>query len=833
MGWSGLASKVLAILGPVIVKLWHNVWCVAASRKGGLKTIVTMNYGVSRSAIALALAALIVASCGGGGGGGGSNPAVPARLAQPTGSEYDSSFGLRQSNAVMVYTDAIRAGGYTGDRVVLGQVDGGTYWSGSGGAALTHVELQGRLITTPTDPGARTHDTGELVPADGSIHGVSVAGMMVANRDNRGVHGVAPSARLRIFTIGTATLPRLTPGNYEAFSLSLLRTHQAFLTSTVSSFTSSDVLAVNHSWGVEGIVTNTIYGETQIRNALPNFIAALAQAGTAAADKKIMVWTTGNANGESRSDGTTVDARDPELFGGLPHFISELRGHSLAVASVNSSGVISSFGNRCGVAADFCLVAPGELAGTGWRAVSHGSYRDNTQLYRSDGDGSSFSAPLVTGALALLKERFPTMGNHELVSRLLATATKTGRYADRSIYGQGLLNVDASLTMAVAPISIHLGRSLSDSAAYGLAGSALDLSSPLSALGAAAASHEIEAYDTLGTPFKYSLRSFLSSEGGSDDALQRLLAARALDARLLRHGGDSYAIGYSGMDVNGNHAYGSKLWFRLGDNGFWFGSGPGARSHHAEPMFSGIHGFSSPFTGMAEGGFALGMEGKAFADSVWQLESYVPGTHHSSLDSVNTLGLVASLSSFAGDSPWRFGAGMLREEDSVLSSVGTGAFGDIDATTWHGGVDLAHHFGAWSGYASGHFGMTSGSSSSGLWRGVESVRSSSWALGLVRRGVFSGDDAVGVRVVQTLRAEGGRARFLLPDSRDRYGNLYSRGVSLSAEPDGREVDFALSWQRALPGSGSFSMDFGVTTEPGHVAGGSSRVWGGMALTHSF
>ena len=793
----------------------------------------------AKPAMALALAVLAVVSCGGGGGGGG-NTAVPARLLPPTGPEYDNSFGLRQSNAVTAYTGNHCGGGScTGANVVLGQADGGVYWRGSGGAALTHVELQGRLVTSPTESGARTHDTRELVPAEGAIHGVTTAGIMVANRDGRGIHGMAPGARLRVFTIGSATLPRPSP-RYEALLLSTMRTHQAFLVSTATSFTSaSDVLAVNNSWGFDGLITNPMYGETQIRNAIPDFIAALAQETDSMgrniepADKKIMVWTTGNANGLERADGTTVDAQDPELLGGLPYRIGELRGHSLAVASVDRNGVISSFSNRCGVAADFCLAAPGEIMGAGWRTVSHPNHPDNTRLYRSDGEGSSYSAPLVTGALALLKERYPMMGNDELVTILLRHADKTFPGYDRNTYGEGLLNVDAALTMTFGRISIRLGRSLSDSAAYSLVDSSLKLSSPLAALHASASVHELEAYDSINVPVRYHLSSFLSPGDSSDDALQRLLAARTLDAKLLRHGEESYAVSYSGMDMHGQRVYGGKFWFGLGDNALWFGSGPGARRHHAEPMFSGVHGFSSPFTSMAEGGFALGIGGRAFADSTWQLESYVPGTHHSGLDSVDTLGLVASLSSPTGASPWSLSAGMLREGDSVLSSVGAGAFGDLDATTWHGGVDVSHHFGAWSAYAAGHYGVTSGGSGSSLWRGVGSLRSSSWALGLVRRGVFSGDDALGVRVVQSLRAEGGSASFLLPESRDRYGNLYSREVSLSAEPGGRELDFALGWQRALSSGGSFSMDFGVTAEPGHVAGAGPRMWGGLALTHSF
>ena len=814
--------------------------------KHGVVFVMSVKRVCAFNALPVILAAVIVSSCGGGTAAvAGSQQSGGTVNSPPAASEAANSFGLGRVNA-----EAAHNMGITGAGVVLGLIDAIPYWQSSSGTAVTHSELQGQLLTPATDNAVREmqRDGSRITPIHDEFetHGLIVGGIMVARNDNSGVRGIAYGARLRAMQIPTA-MNGVTNQDEEEEEEEEEETQyyspidpdgiaeedQVISTAITAMVGHSDLFAINNSWGVEGIVT--AYSETVYRNNLPRTIAAIAQAGTMQADRKVFVWSAGNAHGSAVNSNRRIAANSPEVYPGMIARISELQGHSLVVASVDRNGVISSFSNRCGISAAHCLVAPGEIFDTSYSLAVDTRNANNTQAYsnHSGNQGSSFSAPLVTGALALLKQRFPTMGNHQLVSRLLATATKTGRYADSAIYGQGLLNVSAGLTMAVGPVSIRLGRSLSDSAAYGMSDSSLRLSSSLASLRASASAHEIEAYDTLGTPFRHSLSSWLSSEDGSDDALQRLLAARTLDARMLRHGENSYAVGYSGMDMNGREAYGSKHWFSLGDKGLWFGSGPGARRHHYEPMFSGIHGFSSPFTGMAEGGFAFGMEGKAFADSVWQLESYVPGTHHSSLDSVNTLGLVASLSSFTGDSPWRFSTGMLREGDSVLSNSGTGAFAGLGATTWHGGMDLAHHFGAWSGYVSGHFGMTSGSSSSGLWRGVESVRSSSWALGLVRREVFSGDDAVGVRVVQTLRAEGGSAHFLLPDSRDRYDNLYSKGVSLSAEPGGREVDMALSWQKALSDGGSFSMDLGVTTEPGHVAGGSSRVWSGLAWVQRF
>ena len=39
--------------------------------------------------------------------------------------------------------------------------------------------------------------------------------------------------------------------------------------------------------------------------------------------------------------------------------IPEIQGHSIAVVSIDESGEISDFSNRCGVAQDYCIAAPG------------------------------------------------------------------------------------------------------------------------------------------------------------------------------------------------------------------------------------------------------------------------------------------------------------------------------------------------------------------------------------------------------------------------------------------------------------------------------------------
>jgi subtilisin family serine protease len=152
----------------------------------------------------------------------------------------------------------------------------------------------------------------------------------------------------------------------------------------------------------------------------------------------------------------------------MPYYLTELLGHSLAVVSVDSeTGVIADSSNRCGVAKDFCLAAPGGNIVIAYTtsATDPGLY-DSTDSCVLDnscyavGGGTSYAAPFVSGGLALLAQHFGNqLGNTEILQRVLMTADKSGIYADQSVYGQGLMDLDAASkpvgsTMVATSISL-------------------------------------------------------------------------------------------------------------------------------------------------------------------------------------------------------------------------------------------------------------------------------------------------------------------------------------------------------------------------------------------
>ena len=236
------------------------------------------------------------------------------------------------------------------------------------------------------------------------------------------------------------------------------------------------------------------------RRYLPNVLDARLQADRPDAEKTILVYAAGN-------DSDSI----PGLGADYPHYIPELRGHSLAVVATDlQTGAVASYSNLCGSLPNnwnavlhgphFCLAAPGTVRGLSPDPSSPGSgeVRGGTQ-------GTSFAAPVVSGGLALLMEQFrSTRGNTEIVKRMLDTADRTGIYATAAIYGAGHLDLEAALS----PVGfLSVGQTLRP-----LSVSSLRAPSAYGAVSQRAASLELAAFDEQDFPFWVPL-SGLVAEG--------------------------------------------------------------------------------------------------------------------------------------------------------------------------------------------------------------------------------------------------------------------------------------------------------------------------------
>src|SRR5690606_28479774 len=88
----------------------------------------------------------------------------------------------------------------------------------------------------------------------------------------------------------------------------------------------------------------------------------------------------------------------------------------------------------CGIAQNYCLVAPGYVVFTDFKdAAGQPTYWV--------GQGTSYAAPQVSGAAALVWEAFPYFDNDLVRQTLLGTAVDLGAPGVDPVFGHGLLEV--------------------------------------------------------------------------------------------------------------------------------------------------------------------------------------------------------------------------------------------------------------------------------------------------------------------------------------------------------------------------------------------------------
>ena len=415
---------------------------------------------------------------------------------------FKNQWGLEHMNAGLAYANIELLKGADakpGSGVTIGFIDTGIDQSHPMFAGKTFTEQF--LSGAPDETGTRfSHGTGVASIAAGAQTADTVA-----------PQGVAWGADIAMFSITAGS----GGGNYNPISLAGLASNDA---TWAARFT--EVLAwrdgtrkvdiLNLSVGHSGIINS--YSRQNLRDNFSSAIAAIAQAG--AGEKTVFVWAAGNAHGDPCDSLTTdhcendkINAVSVEVLPGLVRRIPELRGHSIAVVALNPDGEIASFSNRCGIAANHCIAAPGESVRVAYFGPN--SVDEVIRGYAA-GRGTSYAAPMAAGGLALMKQLFrDQLSNTELVTRLFDTADNTGIYTDSAIYGQGPMDLGAA-TSPVGVLEVPGTNAVS---------SGLRLQSARLRPGAAfgdglersLAAHQIMALDDLGAPFWYRLGDFTAA----------------------------------------------------------------------------------------------------------------------------------------------------------------------------------------------------------------------------------------------------------------------------------------------------------------------------------
>ncbi|MFJ2990507.1 S8 family peptidase, partial [Collimonas sp. NPDC087041] len=276
----------------------------------------------SLSAIAAAVM-LLVAGCGGGGGGSSnSSPTVPAVPTTPPNTESGNAIPTTPvvkppvAPAMLNVTDpsnvnAARAQGITGAGVTVGVVD--TDFQ------VDSTQLAGRIVKTVYTPNG----------ANGNTHGTEVAEILAGS-----TLGVAPGVAIQAAAAGI--------GSSSVMLNSQI--YQDLFAKGVRIFNQSSGISANGA---------SISQAQSLYNLFQPYVS----------QKGLFIWSTGNEGGAQ-----------PTLNANLPTLFPDLQTGWIAVTAVNGAGgssgyaasdtvpgVISSYANRCGLAANWCLAAAGDF----------------------------------------------------------------------------------------------------------------------------------------------------------------------------------------------------------------------------------------------------------------------------------------------------------------------------------------------------------------------------------------------------------------------------------------------------------------------------------------
>ena len=322
------------------------------------------------------------------------DPTDPASWRTP---EFMAQWGLYQ-----IYADVAYARGLDGSGIKVGVVDSGL--------DVDHPEFARRYAE------GITFNPEMPWNVDKNGHGTAVASVIAANRDGNGMHGVAPGATIV-----------MTNDDAGGVFIDLEAT-----THGIRTLVRQGVRIINNSYGGDP-VTSTTAGEFE--NDAPDYLATSRYAVSSGA---LLIFGTGN-------DG----APQPADMAGLPYLFPELERGWLAVAATGPS-YMPDYSNRCGVAMNWCMAAPG--GGRGWEwdpNINDYVWRglEDGILVAKPGSGyektlgTSFAAPHVSGAAALVAQAFPYMTMDQVRQVLLGTAWDVGAPGVDPVFGYGVLDV--------------------------------------------------------------------------------------------------------------------------------------------------------------------------------------------------------------------------------------------------------------------------------------------------------------------------------------------------------------------------------------------------------
>jgi hypothetical protein len=671
------------------------------------------------------------------------------------------------------------------------------------GIDVDSPEFAGRLSSASKDmfnsPGRSLDATDD--------HGTNVAMVAAAARNSTGILGIAWGATIM-------ALRSDDPGSCASDSGAIDSEDDCqFDDGTIAA-------AINHAVANGAKVINLSLGggapNATLRTAVSNAVLAGA----------VVVVSAGN-DGEAEVD---------SFAAGLNNVGN---GGVIIVGSTGEGGTISDFSNRAGAHAQRYIAARGERICC---TYSNGTLYVDNEGYAYLFSGTSFSAPQVSGAAALLAHAFPNLTGKQIVDILLRSAFDAGAAGTDSVYGRGIMDIarafqpigTTSLAGGTTPVALGDSTGVTSSA---MGDAAVSASLEAVVLDEYARAFGVELAGTLGAarprePLHGSVGVQRRSVSGGNEAMS---VAFSIDAR--GKAGEPPRIRQltlSHEDAEAAKVLAGRVAARLSPNtqvGFAFAQtadGLVAQLQgHAQPAFMiasdaggdfGLHRTTDASFALRHQVGPWGLtfsadSGDALTASVMRRAAEMRGQRDRA--AVRDFGI--ALDRRFGPLDASLGLTWMQEDETLLGAKFHDAFGLRGADTLFADARAGWSFAAdWRLGGALRQGWTRARDAGMVAAGSQLV-SRAWSLDLTRANVLGRGDSLGFRLSQPMRVESGGLNLSLPVdySYETLAPVY--GIrSLSLSPQGRELTGELAW-RGLLWNGAASASLFYRKDPGHFA----------------
>lgn len=548
----------------------------------------------------------------------------------------------------------------------------------------------------------------------------------------------------------------------------------------------------------------------------------------------VIVWAAANDVGES----------DASAMAGLPELFPDL-GEAWLVANVVqytgdsdlSNATSSEFtlkGNKCGSTAEYCLSVDG------WDVYAATYVDSGTSQYNASRTsyGSSWSAPMVSGGVALMAQAFPNHTPEQLVDRILASAnnvwfTPEGnttfsthgnsvKHGYHSTWGHGLPDFYAALSPITsdgnpASMSLYTSNSIQSSAAVTLGSSYI---TPSASFGNAISQGLIGevgyAYDALSGGFKYDMPTRVNMTDNKAPTISLSSELSKLDRQLEFGNNSVWKQNFSQVLSTLSKTDTLETNVTLGSSSIPVQSFFGSNSDSEVDLSD----YQSPYLESGEGGIGLSANyqlgksrlllGATTPILISNLTGGVAGSRKS---------LIASLEyGDPSETAFTLMTGITQDEDSLLGSTGNDAYsmsGSKSNTTF-AAVKAQNKF-------TNDFTLTgvATAAKTDMSRPAESfinsannVKSSSVSLVATQKNL-TGDDSFSFSISQPNRVNGGAMSIRLSNLAESNGSISYRDNDINLEPTGRQIIYGLSYRKDLDKSIGFSVKHLLTSNLNH------------------